>query len=39
VSRHVVFNPLDVIHQALASHGWQINTIFIELMNLSVANM
>jgi hypothetical protein len=35
----MVFSPLDVINQVLASHGWQINTAFIELMNLSVAGM
>jgi IS1 family transposase len=32
----VVFGPLDVIRQLLAKHGWQINTSFIERLNLDI---
>ena len=32
----MVFSPLDVINQVLVSHGWQINTAFIERMQLSM---
>jgi IS1 family transposase len=35
--RHrVVFGTLDAIHQVLAMHGWQINTSFVERLNLDV---
>jgi hypothetical protein len=32
----VVFGTLAEIKQRLAAHGWQINTAFIERVNLSI---
>ena len=32
----VVFEPLEVIRQLLAKHSWQINTSFIERLNLDI---
>ena len=36
VTRRVVFGSRDLIRQHLAAHGWQINTTFIERLNLSI---
>jgi len=36
VSHRVVFGPLEVVQQVLAACGWQINTAFIERVNLSI---
>src|SRR5206468_10317819 len=35
--RHcVVFGTLEAVQQVLAAYGWQINTAFIERLNLSL---
>src|SRR5262249_49473490 len=36
VSRRAVFGPLATIEQVLAAHGWQINTAFVERVNLTI---
>src|SRR5262249_57567977 len=36
VSARVVFGTLAGIKQVLAAHGWQINTAFIERVNLTI---
>ncbi len=36
VSSRVVFGTLAGIKQVLAAHGWQINTAFIERVNLTI---
>lgn len=36
VTKRVVFGSRDLIRQQLAAHGWQINTAFIERLNLSI---
>ena len=36
VSHRVVFGTLEAIERVLAAHGWQINTAFIERVNLSI---
>jgi IS1 family transposase len=36
VSRRVIFGSLEQIKVQLAGHGWQINTAFIERLNLSI---
>ncbi len=36
VTHRVVFGTLDAIEQVLAACGWQINTAFIERLNLSI---
>jgi len=36
VSHRVVFGTLDRVNQVLAAHGWQINTAFIERINLDI---
>jgi len=36
LSRRVVFGTLEAVEQVLATCGWQINTAFIERINLSV---
>jgi IS1 family transposase len=36
ISRRVVFGTLEAVEQVLASYGWQINTAFIERVNLSI---
>src|SRR5438067_7108037 len=36
VSHRVVFGTLEVVQQVLAACGWQINTAFIERLNLSM---
>jgi IS1 family transposase len=36
VSARVVFGTLAAVKQVLAAHGWQINTAFIERVNLSI---
>src|SRR5262249_56954234 len=33
---HVVFGSLNAVKQVLGSQGWQINTAFIERVNLSI---
>jgi IS1 family transposase len=35
VSHRVVFGTLEAVEQGLAAYGWQINTAFIERLNLS----
>jgi len=36
VTRRIVFGSRDLIRQQLAAYGWQINTAFIERLNLSI---
>ena len=36
VTHRVVFGTLEAVHQVLATCGWQINTAFIERVNLSI---
>src|SRR5262244_820330 len=36
VRHRVVFGTLEAVQQVLATHGWHINTAFIERMNLSI---
>jgi IS1 family transposase/transposase-like protein len=36
VSHRVVFGTLDQVKQVLAAHDWQINTAFIERINLDI---
>src|SRR6266446_1837828 len=36
VTHRVVFGTLAAVQQVLATHGWQINTAFIERVNLSI---
>jgi hypothetical protein len=36
VSHRVVFGTLEAVEQVLAACGWQINTAFIERLNLSI---
>jgi IS1 family transposase len=36
VSHRVIFGTLAAIEQVLAAHGWQINTAFIERVNLTI---
>ena len=36
VTHRVVFGTLEAVHQVLAAFGWQINTAFIERVNLSM---
>jgi hypothetical protein len=36
VRHRVVFGTLAAIEQVLAAHGWQINTAFVERINLSI---
>ena len=36
VSRRVVFGTLEAVEQVLAAYGWQINTAFIERVNLTI---
>src|SRR5712691_530042 len=36
VSHRVIFGTLDAVQQVLAACGWQINTAFIERVNLSI---
>jgi hypothetical protein len=36
VSHRVVFGTLAAIEQLLVAHGWQINTAFIERVNLTI---
>src|SRR4029453_9566288 len=36
ISRRVVFGTLEAVEQVLAAYGWQINTAFIERVNLSI---
>jgi len=36
LGRRVVFGTLEAVEQVLATCGWQINTAFIERMNLSI---
>jgi IS1 family transposase len=36
VSHRVVFGTLEAVKQVLAAYGWQINTAFIERINLSI---
>ena len=36
VSHRVVFGTLEAVKQVLAAYGWQIQTAFIERVNLSI---
>ena len=36
VTHRVVFGTLEAVQQVLATYGWQINTAFIERVNLSI---
>jgi hypothetical protein len=36
VSHRVVFGTLEAIQAVLAPHGWQINTAFVERINLTI---
>src|SRR5215471_269225 len=36
VTPRVVFGTLDAVKHALAPYGWQINTAFVERLNLSL---
>jgi hypothetical protein len=36
VQPRVIFGPLGALQQGLAAHGWQINTAFIERINLTI---
>jgi hypothetical protein len=36
VRHRVVFGTLEAVRQVLAACGWQINTAFIERLNLSI---
>jgi len=36
VSHRVVFGTLDAVHHVLAPQGWQINTAFVERINLAI---
>jgi len=36
VSHRVVFGTLEAVQQVLAARGWQINTAFIERVNLTI---
>ena len=36
VKHHVVFGTRDAITQVLAARGWQINTSFVERLNLDL---
>jgi IS1 family transposase len=36
VTHRVVFGTLDAVHQVLAPFGWQINTAFVERLNLTI---
>ena len=35
-SHRVVFGTLEAVHAVLAPHGWQINTAFVERLNLDL---
>jgi IS1 family transposase len=36
VTRHVVFGTREAVEQVLAACGWQINTSFVERLNLTI---
>ncbi len=36
VQHRVVFGTLEAIEQVLAACGWQINTAFVERLNLDI---
>ena len=36
VTHRVVFGTLEAIQQVLAAYGWQINTAFVERLNLTI---
>jgi hypothetical protein len=36
VRRRVVFGTLEAVQQVLAACGWQIQTAFVERINLSI---
>jgi hypothetical protein len=36
VSHRVVFGTLDAVNHILAPYGWQINTAFVERLNLDI---
>jgi len=36
VRHRVVFGTVEAVQQVLAAHGWQINTAFIERLNLTI---
>lgn len=36
VRHRVVFGPLEAVQQVLSPLGWQINTAFVERLNLAI---
>ena len=36
VTHRVVFGTLEAVQQVLAAYGWQINTVFVERLNLDL---
>ena len=36
VSTRLVFGSWEVVHQRLAAQGWQVNTAFVERLNLTI---
>ena len=36
MQHRIVFGTLGAVQQVLAAHGWQINTAFIERLNLTI---
>ncbi|HSX77895.1 MAG TPA: hypothetical protein VLQ80_04890, partial [Candidatus Saccharimonadia bacterium] len=36
VNHRVVFGTLEAVNAVLAKHGWQINTAFVERLNLDI---
>jgi hypothetical protein len=36
ITQRVVFGTLEAVQQVLATHGWQMQTAFIERVNLSI---
>jgi hypothetical protein len=36
VTHRVVFGTLEAVEQVLAPYGWQINTAFVERINLNI---
>ena len=36
LSHRVVFSTLDAVHDVLARYGWQIQTAFVERINLTI---
>lgn len=36
IRHRIVFGTLEVVQQVLTAHGWQINSAFVERLNLSL---